>query len=172
MSFFFSIRPTPRATRTDTLFPHTTLFRSVKGGVELACATDRPLCPADACRVDHGAQGGQLDGLVHRVLVLLVVGYIDADEDPADLLGQRLALLGVQVGDDDLGALGRQLAGGGGTDSGGAAGDDCTCSCDVHDTDANWTQLNLAAPSGKRPDRKSTRLNSSHYCASRMPYTA
>src|SRR3546814_12676780 len=27
--FFLSIRPPPRSTRTDTLFPYTTLFRSV-----------------------------------------------------------------------------------------------------------------------------------------------
>src|SRR3546814_14678217 len=31
--FFLMIRRPPRSTRTDTLFPYTTLFRSVAGGV-------------------------------------------------------------------------------------------------------------------------------------------
>src|SRR3546814_3774941 len=31
LSFFLMIRLTPRSTRTDTLFPYTTLFRSVRG---------------------------------------------------------------------------------------------------------------------------------------------
>src|SRR3546814_20683403 len=30
--FFLMIRPPPRSTRTDTLFPYTTLFRSVTAG--------------------------------------------------------------------------------------------------------------------------------------------
>src|SRR3546814_17077519 len=30
--FFLVLRPPPRATRTDTLFPYTTLFRSAFGG--------------------------------------------------------------------------------------------------------------------------------------------
>src|SRR3546814_19536536 len=30
--FFFKIRRPPRSTRTDTLFPYTTLFRSLKTG--------------------------------------------------------------------------------------------------------------------------------------------
>src|SRR3546814_2915144 len=30
------IRPPPSATRTDTLFPHTTLFRSIRAGVDAA----------------------------------------------------------------------------------------------------------------------------------------
>src|SRR3546814_20260375 len=30
--FFLMIRRPPRSTRTDTLFPYTTLFRSVEGG--------------------------------------------------------------------------------------------------------------------------------------------
>src|SRR3546814_8454068 len=32
------IRRPPRSTRTDTLFPYTTLFRSVRGGVDLTLA--------------------------------------------------------------------------------------------------------------------------------------
>src|SRR3546814_5351142 len=35
-SFFLMIRRPPRSTRTDTLFPYTTLFRSRAGGIEQA----------------------------------------------------------------------------------------------------------------------------------------
>src|SRR3546814_13208470 len=34
MFFFLFLRQPPRSTRTDTLFPYTTLFRSVFAGVE------------------------------------------------------------------------------------------------------------------------------------------
>src|SRR3546814_12877019 len=34
--FFFMIRRPPISTRTDTLFPYTTLFRSVQGGASVA----------------------------------------------------------------------------------------------------------------------------------------
>src|SRR3546814_8628035 len=33
--FFLMIRRPPRSTRTDTLFPYTTLFRSLEGAVDL-----------------------------------------------------------------------------------------------------------------------------------------
>src|SRR3546814_10340523 len=36
--FFLMIRRPPRSTRTDTLFPYTTLFRSIADGVEDAAA--------------------------------------------------------------------------------------------------------------------------------------
>ena len=42
----------------------------------------------------------------------------------ADLLGERLALVGLEVGDDDRGAGGGELAGDGGADARGGAGDD------------------------------------------------
>src|SRR3546814_4156399 len=36
--FFLMIRRPPRSTRTDTLFPYTTLFRSLTSGASLCCA--------------------------------------------------------------------------------------------------------------------------------------
>src|SRR3546814_11221157 len=78
--FFLMIRRPPRSTRTDTLFPYTTLFRSLEGAV---------------CRADDPAEA-------RRVV------QVRAEN------GERIALV----------------------------------------------------------DRKSTRLNSSHYCASRMPSSA
>src|SRR3546814_21124879 len=67
--FFLISRLPPRATRTDTLFPYTTLFRSVflhAGGSSRACSpTIRSLQPAlrdspdgyDASAVDYLLQG-------------------------------------------------------------------------------------------------------------------
>src|SRR3546814_12580968 len=37
--FFLMIRRPPRSTRTDTLFPYTTLFRSVEGNCRISAAT-------------------------------------------------------------------------------------------------------------------------------------
>src|SRR3546814_1292406 len=50
--FFLMIRRPPRSTRTDTLFPYTTLFRSIialRGGDELMAAVFRK-CPMAAAR--------------------------------------------------------------------------------------------------------------------------
>src|SRR3546814_1779516 len=47
--FFLMIRRPPRSTRTDTLFPYTTLFRSPVGGAvprSLAAVTRQVLCRA------------------------------------------------------------------------------------------------------------------------------
>src|SRR3546814_16515606 len=53
--FFLMIRRPPRSTRTDTLFPYTTLFRSIIADVNSATATAVPrrqgsakLCSADS----------------------------------------------------------------------------------------------------------------------------
>src|SRR3546814_12073189 len=40
--FFLMIRRPPRSTRTDTLFPYTTLFRSTQGHWQSRLAHDRP----------------------------------------------------------------------------------------------------------------------------------
>src|SRR3546814_17585629 len=95
--FFLMIRRPPRSTRTDTLFPYTTLFRSVQ----------------------------QLAGL--RV-AMRVVAEIDLAETGVDAIGRRVGERTVQPR-AGLGAGGIALR---------RAGD------------------------VERPDRKSTRLNSSH----------
>src|SRR3546814_5087136 len=56
--FFLMIRRPPRSTRTDTLVPYTTLFRSCR-------------CPAprlDDRRLRHGSRQGGLDGAADRQL--------------------------------------------------------------------------------------------------------
>src|SRR3546814_20772886 len=48
--FFLMIRPPPRSTRTDTLFPYTTLFRSPSHGSSLARIDDEGAAVAAARR--------------------------------------------------------------------------------------------------------------------------
>src|SRR3546814_4850493 len=61
--FFLMIRRPPRSTRTDTLFPYTTLFRSrvehrlVAGEVRLRGEDIHRLRPADARHQLHGEAG-------------------------------------------------------------------------------------------------------------------
>src|SRR3546814_2853854 len=106
------IRRPPRSTRTDTLFPYTTLFRSVEhDDRNLVVAAQR-----HRARVHHPQ----------------IVGEDTVVSQPVIALRGRV-LLGIGVIDPiDAGALQQRVA------------------------------LHLG-------DRKRTRLNSSHYCASRMP---
>src|SRR3546814_11680307 len=50
--FFLMIRPPPRSTRTDTLFPYTTLFRSPMG----LCGGETCLRGGHRSRVEQGLQ--------------------------------------------------------------------------------------------------------------------
>src|SRR3546814_17903311 len=59
--FFLMIRRPPRSTRTDTLFPYTTLFRS--GGLR---APSKTVLPADACGSGRRATGARGDRLAAR----------------------------------------------------------------------------------------------------------
>src|SRR3546814_15622458 len=63
MFVILMIRRTPRATRTDTLFPYTTLFRSdARAGKKIVAHSAQPLCVAgDTLRLVAGA-GGFGDG--------------------------------------------------------------------------------------------------------------
>src|SRR3546814_18265935 len=59
--FFLIIRRPPRSTRTDTLFPYTTLFRSVVAGIDAGAAGDalvlQAVADVDADRADLHAHG-------------------------------------------------------------------------------------------------------------------
>src|SRR3546814_9322415 len=53
--FFVMIRRPPRSTRTDTLFPYTTLFRSERGGAEFGFLQRRAdAWPGGGGRADRG----------------------------------------------------------------------------------------------------------------------
>src|SRR3546814_20108950 len=55
MSFFLMIRRPPRSTRTDTLFPYTTLFRSLCRGESRRATADDD----DRARIDARARRGR-----------------------------------------------------------------------------------------------------------------
>src|SRR3546814_8152411 len=63
--FFLMIRRPPRSTRTDTLFPYTTLFRSAADQDELVNA---PFDRRDRCRWQRavGTHDGQVRCKAHR----------------------------------------------------------------------------------------------------------
>src|SRR3546814_8470048 len=65
--FFLMIRRPPRSTRTDTLLPYTTLFRSaVRTGIMVAMRLEGPiLCPFFACC--DGVVVFSADGAISRV---------------------------------------------------------------------------------------------------------
>src|SRR3546814_13259926 len=57
--FFLMIRRPPISTRTDTLFPYTTLFRSTGGGGGFAGRAGRDRADDVPGRGDQAAAGGQ-----------------------------------------------------------------------------------------------------------------
>src|SRR3546814_13190453 len=65
--FFLMTRRPPRSTRTDTLFPYTTLFRS-KAGDRIAAIDDRDFIVAvDAAKAQVAAAEASVAGLAARV---------------------------------------------------------------------------------------------------------
>src|SRR3546814_6966502 len=126
------IRLPPRSTRTDTLFPYTTLFRSLTVTLPPALTAwtglDAFVHALESCTNRNASAGNSLTA--HKALAL-ISGALETAVRAPDNLQARGDLL-----------LGSALAG--------IAIDN----------------------SGTAVDRKSTRLNSSHYCASRMPSSA
>src|SRR3546814_17513788 len=92
--FFLMIRRPPRSTRTDTLFPYTTLFRS--GALTTSVSATGKLAPVNQVTV-----GSQLSGLVTQVMV-------DVNDRVAK--GQALALIDPEQIDDQIRAGRAQLA--------------------------------------------------------------
>src|SRR3546814_10139633 len=62
--FFSMIRRPPRSTRTDTLFPYTTLFRSFRVGVRLVQVELRPLLVGPGILAAGGLVAGADGGLL------------------------------------------------------------------------------------------------------------
>src|SRR3546814_1432047 len=92
------IRRPPRSTRTDTLFPYTTLFRSALGREEIDRAGDAPLADLD-------------------LLSIAAIGIVEAESDAEHAVGKgvdhpapgnaaRLGLFAVPAADE---ALARRL---------------------------------------------------------------
>src|SRR3546814_1991484 len=99
MLFFLMLRRPPRSTRTATLFPYTTLFRSVPAQAPLVEARDILAADPDGARggVDqahHAARDGRLAGArfadhpqgfarAHRQLDILRGVHLAAAAEPA-----------------------------------------------------------------------------------------
>src|SRR3546814_10484420 len=131
------IRRPPRSTRTDTLFPYTTLFRSRTVRDDHHLAQVRLLREADVVRLRWR----------HPVLHDLMQNARFADTIGAD---QGIHIVWQWV-------VGLELQ------------------FERRDIPADIVKLESKVEHRGRlalQDRKSTRLNSSHYCASRMPSSA
>ena len=89
-----------------------------------AVAADGARGRADAGGVDQHPQRRELGGGVDGGRDLRGVGDVDVGEHAAHLVGERLALLVLHVGDHDRRAGGGELAGDGGADARRGAGDD------------------------------------------------
>src|SRR3546814_14482524 len=73
--FFLMIPRPPRSTRTDTLFPYTTLFRSLEGAVEIAAPVQQRIRRAIDL-VD--------DGLVRRAHLVDQLGHRRIGQDRSE----------------------------------------------------------------------------------------
>src|SRR3546814_591711 len=103
--FFLLIRRPPRSTRTDTLFPYTTLFRSLEDFLarlahdEDAAARDdgdQPLLLQPGQRLaDRRAADAELLGKLP--LVELQLGIVGIDVHRGDALAQRLVDMPLQA---------------------------------------------------------------------------
>src|SRR3546814_9659393 len=137
--FFLMIRRPPRSTRTDTLFPYTTLFRSANAGVPQSCT----LVGDDMGGAGQGTSGKILPVTTRWGLALLglAVDETITVEDPSGSFA-RLRLERVEQPRQD------PVLASAGEDRGASAG---------QQSDSGATVPDFAGR-----DRKSTRLNSSH----------
>src|SRR3546814_7765064 len=122
------IRRPPRSTRTDTLFPYTTLFRSPgRGQGHPGNVRPRPAKPAGA---RHNRPMDRYERILSLHRILKTARY------PVTVARLR---------------------------------DELECSRATVYRDLAFLRDGLMAPGVGAGDRKSTRLNSSHECADRMP---
>src|SRR3546814_17015038 len=87
--FFYMIRRPPRSTRTDTLFPYTTLFRSVvRAGFASQSDNDQAV---DRFRPAFAQRGAQVDMVVlaQAHIAAPLAGQADAVARGAEIVGQR-----------------------------------------------------------------------------------
>src|SRR3546814_8345662 len=127
------IRRPPRSTRTDTLFPYTTLFRSTE---VLTAGAGTPEDPANTA-----------DDRTYTATVT------DADASYRITLFESDNVTRSSTGET-------------------FAEDAATNLADEGTVAARITTVNSTALATAASDRKSTRLNSSHSCAPRMPSSA
>src|SRR3546814_17263763 len=85
--FFLMIRRPPRSTRTDTLFPYTTLFRSAAQIVERIAKSRSVAEAVQLLGEEEIARKTKFSGLAHALMSL------SALRTPADVLANAAALL-------------------------------------------------------------------------------
>src|SRR3546814_16288562 len=73
------IRPPPRSTRTDTLFPYTTLFRSWDGAPAAAACDRRRPRPRPARRSARQTGKGRGLSSFHNARATIVISHTQAD---------------------------------------------------------------------------------------------
>src|SRR3546814_4739629 len=90
--FFLMIRRPPRSTRTDTLFPYTTLFRSLKGTVEKVSGVDTLTRVGTTCALCHSTVDDSFaPGIGHRR-----DGWPNLDLNPGAIIALSPALSDAQ----------------------------------------------------------------------------
>src|SRR3546814_6841757 len=75
------IRRPPRSTRTDTLFPYTTLFRSLLDPLRLLCGARRQLCRGTCAKRSVRTAAGRAQ---HRDAALFV-NHLRSEEHTSEL---------------------------------------------------------------------------------------
>src|SRR3546814_12168452 len=87
------IRRPPRSTRTDTLFPYTTLFRSemigAEGDVEMVAAGQAVLRDVDKRPAHHTAQGVFHHAIVSQTVAAHFLGHVAPRPDCGRLILPR-----------------------------------------------------------------------------------
>src|SRR3546814_8019776 len=157
------IRRPPRSTRTDTLFPYTTLFRSREAG-PVAGRLVRHRLPGDVVLVDdsYNANPGSLNAAIDTLAAApgeawLVLGDMRELGDDAQSLHEQAGRRAKEAGIARLYALGALSAAG--ADEFGEGGR----KFDTHEALAAALRADIAAFLGtadRKGTRKSTRLNS------------
>src|SRR3546814_2794930 len=112
--FFLMIRRPPRSTRTDTLFPYTTLFRSTIDGVQNATLGDAILNTGKHVLIDGNsgrnlegngidARGGDYTTIVNNDMEMGVGGIAPTD------VGVLLSGIGIKVKDNTFTAIVKKI---------------------------------------------------------------
>src|SRR3546814_9529950 len=134
--FLLIVRRPPRSTRTDTLFPYTTLFRSL-GWFSVVFAAFVIVSFGNAVNLTDGLDGLATMPVIIASVAFMIIVYLVGNVKFATYLG-----IPHVAGAGELAIFCGAMVGGG------------------------LAFLWVNAPPA---DRKSTRLNSSHQCATRMP---
>src|SRR3546814_13414278 len=87
--FFLMIRRPPRSTRTDTLFPYTTLFRSPHLGMGRA-ALDYVISKADGKAIAYTGYAKQSDSAVFQSAIAKAAVQLNATELVARDIADRI----------------------------------------------------------------------------------